>query len=112
MTEKQKRFIDYYLMTGNASKSSELAGYKGKNLDVIGARNMKVLNNEIAERIKELDLQRTMELEDIFKLWTEIALDVEQKTSDRLRASELLAKSKGAFVEKVEVKDIDTDWFI
>ncbi len=32
LTEKQKRFIDYYIETGNASKASELAGYKGKNL--------------------------------------------------------------------------------
>ena len=31
LTEKQKRFIDYYIETGNASKASELAGYKGKN---------------------------------------------------------------------------------
>ena len=31
---------------------------------------------------------------------------------DRLRASELLAKSQGAFVEKMEIKTIETDWFI
>lgn len=32
--------------------------------------------------------------------------------TDRLKASELLAKSKGAFIEKREVKVVDTDWFV
>ena len=34
------------------------------------------------------------------------------KTNERLKASELLAKSQGAFIEKVEVKEIETDWFV
>jgi len=27
LTEKQKRFIDYYIQTGNASESCRMAGY-------------------------------------------------------------------------------------
>ena len=112
MTEKQKRFIDYYMMTGNASESSRLAGYKGNNLDVIGAKNFEKLKSHIIPRIEELDLSRTAELQEILIFWSDIIRDNTLKTSDRLRASELLAKSQGAFIEKVEVNQVDTDWFI
>lgn len=37
--------------------------------------------------------------------------DSNEKMNDRLKASEMLAKSQGAFVERVEVKPIETDWF-
>lgn len=112
MTEKQKRFIDYYIMTGNASESSRLAGYKGDNVDRIGYENLRKLENYIKPRIEELDLSRSVELEDIFRFWTKIMYDEDLKTSDRIKASELLAKVQGAFIEKQEVKIVDTNWFI
>lgn len=112
LTEKQKKFIDYYIQTGNATESCRLAGYKGNNLDRIGYENLRKLEIFIKPRINELDLKRTASLEDIFKFWTNTMNNKEVKTNDRLKASELLAKSQGAFIEKVEVKEIDTNWFI
>ena len=112
LTEKQKRFIDYYIQTGNATESCRLAGYRGDNLDRIGYENLRKLESFIQPRINELDLKRTANLEDIFKFWTKTMNNKDIKTNDRIKASELLAKSQGAFIEKVEVKEIDTDWFI
>lgn len=112
LTEKQKRFIDYYIQTGNASESCKLAGYNGNNLDVIGAKNLEKLKDFIKPRIDTLDTTRALELEDIFIFWTNTIKNETLKISDRLRASELLAKSQGAFIEKVEIKEIDTDWFV
>lgn len=112
LTERQKRFIDYYIQTGNATESCRLAGYRGKNLNRIGCENLSKLDYFISERIKELDLSRTATLEDIFVYWTNTMNDTNIRISDRLRASELLAKSQGAFVDKVEIKAIETDWFI
>lgn len=112
MTEKQKRFVDYYIQTGNATESCRLAGYNGNNLDRIGHENLRKLENYIEPRIKDLDTSRTLKIEEIFEFWTNIIKDNSLKTSDRIRASELLAKSQGVFVEKVEVSQVDTDWFI
>ncbi len=112
LTEKQKKFIDYYIQTGNATESCRLAGYKGNNLDRLGYENLRKLEIFIKPRINELDLKRTASLEDIFKFWTITMNNDDIKTNDRLKASELLAKSQGAFIEKVEVKEIDTNWFI
>lgn len=41
--------------------------------------------------------------QEIQEFWSEIMRDESKNTSDRLKASENLAKSKGMFVEKVEV---------
>lgn len=112
LTEKQKKFIDYYIQTGNATESCRLAGYKGNNLDRLGYENLRKLEKFIKPRIDEIDKSRALELQDIFIFWTNTIKNDEYKVSDRLRASELLAKSQGAFIEKVEVKEIDTDWFI
>lgn len=112
LTEKQKRFIDFYIQTGNATESCRLAGYRGNNLDRIGYENLRKLENYIKPRIEELDLSRTATLEDIFIYWTNTMNDNNIRISDRLRASELLTKSQGAFVEKMEIKPIETDWFI
>ena len=38
LTEKQKRFVDFYIKTANASEAARLAGYSEKNSDVTGAR--------------------------------------------------------------------------
>ena len=112
LTERQKKFIDYYIQTSNATESCRLAGYKGNNLDRLGYENLRKLEVYIKPRIDELDLKRTADLEDIFKFWTNTMNSNDVKTNDRLKASELLAKSQGAFTEKVEIKEIDTDWFI
>lgn len=112
LTERQKRFIDFYIQTGNATESCRLAGYRGNNLDRLGHENLRKLENYIKPRIEELDLSRTATLEEIFQYWTKVMYDESIRCSDRLRASELLAKSQGAFVDKVEIKAIETDWFI
>lgn len=41
--------------------------------------------------------------DDIQKLWTEIALNPGEKTSDRLKAAEALARSLRMFVEQKDV---------
>ena len=38
LIERQKRFIDYYLQTGNVTESCRLAGYKGNNLNIMGTK--------------------------------------------------------------------------
>ena len=40
LTEKQKRFCDYYLETGNATEAARKAGYKGNNLNRVASENL------------------------------------------------------------------------
>lgn len=118
LTPKQQKWIDEYIKCDNYTIAAKNAGYSGtnRNLRSIGYQNsikfkelLEARRKEISERI---DSKNIAELEDIYEYWTKTFKDVSENTKDRLKASELLAKAKGAFIEKREVKVVDTDWFI
>ena len=118
LTEKQERWLDEYIKCNDYTTASRNAGYTGSNdnLRAIGYQNSLKFKDLLAERRQELSKEIKSDtiasLEEIFEYWTETFKDEYVKNSDRLKASELLAKAKGGFVEKVEVKKVDTDWFI
>lgn len=118
LTPKQERWIDEYIKTNDYTTASRNAGYGGNsdNLRTIGYQNSLKFKELLKERRQELSKEIKSDtiatLEDIYKYWTDTFNDEDVRQADRLKASELLAKSKGAFIEKVEVKKVDTDWFI
>lgn len=112
LTEKQKKFIDFYLQTGNATKSCKLAGYNGDNLDRIGYENLRKLESYIKPRLEKIDNTLLATTQEILVFWSKSMTDENFKPLERLKASELLAKALGMFVQKVEVKQVDTEWFI
>ena len=118
LTPKQERWIDEYLKTNDYTTASRNAGYSGSNdnLRAMGYQNSlkfkDLINERRLELSKSIKKKTIASLEDIFEFWTETFNDDSNKQADRLKASELLAKAKGGFIEKVEVKKVDTDWFI
>jgi len=118
LTLKQERWIDEYIKCNDYTTASRNAGYTGNNnnLRAMGYQNSKKFKDLINERrlelSKEIKSKNIASLEDIFEFWTETFNDESNKQADRLKASELLAKAKGGFIEKVEVKKVNTDWFI
>lgn len=118
LNKKQLLWIDEYIKTDDLTTASRNAGYKAKtndDLKHIGYENSIRLKEIIDERRKELNEYITnnsiAELEDIQKFWTDTFNDPDVRLADRLKASELLGKSKGAFVERREIKEVTTDWF-
>ena len=101
LNQRQKLFCEYYCgeCKGNATDAMIRAGYSVK----FAANNTgKLLNNKnVAEYIAELNAKITNNniatIEDIYTFWTEILNDETVAARDRLKASELLAKCKGAF---------------
>ena len=119
LTEQQERWIEEYLKCGDYTTASRNAGYNStnnNNLRAIGWQNSLKFKDIIEARRKELkkELQKdtVATLTEIFEFWTDTFNDPTRKITDRLKASELLAKAKGGFIEKVEVKKVETDWFI
>ena len=106
MTDKQELFILEYQQDHNATQAAIRAGYSPKTAYSQGQRLLKdpdvkeVLEADLTERKSELIATR----EQRQQLWTEIMYDTEQSTRDRLRASELLGKSCGDFIERIETK--------
>lgn len=110
LTEKQKRFIDYYVETANATESAKRAGYSSKTAKNIGAENLTKLNYFIQERLQQLEDSRIASQEEVLQYLTKVMRGEEKdqfgldaSLQDRTKCAELLGKRYGTFKEKVEV---------
>ena len=118
LTVKQQKWIDEYIKCDDYTTASRNAGYTGSNnnLRSMGYQNSIKFKEILDARRKELsdkiNNKNIAELNDIFEFWTNVFKDKREAMKNRIKASELLAKAKGGFIEKVEVKKVDTDWFI
>lgn len=111
LTPKQHKWLVEYLKTGEASTAAVRAGYSPNTAHAQGSAIKKQLAPLLKERMKEVMLADSMDLQEIFALWSKIGRDADESTKSRLKATELLAKALGGFVEKVEVKQVDSEWF-
>lgn len=118
LTPKQQRWIDEYIECDDYTTASRNAGYSGNDttLKNMGYQNSikfkEILDARRLELSETINNKNVAELEDIFEFWTKVFKDEDAKMYDRIKASELLAKAKGGFIEKREIKVVDTDWFI
>lgn len=67
MTERQRRFVDYYIETGNAAAAAREAGYSRKNARIIGwqlARKPHI-RRILARRLQELEEKRIAEAREV-----------------------------------------------
>ena len=120
LTENQKKFVDYYLEIGKGGPAYKKA-YKSCKKDATADANAwRLLRNAkvkeyMEERVDQLDSERIADLSEIFSFWTDFIRTDKRKVvdengevrtiindpKDRLRASENLARAKGAFMDRV-----------
>ncbi len=128
MTERQKRFVDAYIKTGNASEAARLAGYSEKTANRIAEENLSKLDisREVQKRLKEMESERTADVKETLEYLTSVMrgekteivvvtvgtgkgysksekVEVPISTRDRLKAAEHLLKVHGAFKNEVQV---------
>jgi len=124
LTEKQKRFIDYYVETGNQTEAARRAGYKQPHVQ--GAQNVAKLRDRIDARLKELEEKRIAGAVEVLQYLTSVMREevsedvvviegegdgcsgariVRKKVSvrDRNKAAELIGKRLGMFTDKLDV---------
>lgn len=115
LTPKQQKWIDEYIKCDNLTDATINAGYTCKNPRAMGYQNSikfkELIDKRRLEVSKQISDKGIADLEEIFTFWTNTFKSNNEDTRDRIKASELLAKAKGAFIEKVEVKPIESDWF-
>lgn len=107
LTEKQKRFCDYYIENGgNGADAARKAGYRGKNHDNIGTENLRkvAIREYIEERNNKLASGRIADMQEVKELWTNILRGKTEgvELKDILKATEYIAKTNGAFLDKVQ----------
>ena len=110
LTEKQKRFIDYYIETANATESARKAGYSQKTAKNIGAENLTKLNFFIQKKLEEKENKRIASQDEVLEYLTKVMRGEEKdqfgldaSLQDRTKCAELLGKRYGTFKEKVDV---------
>lgn len=98
LTDKQQRFVD--LWTGNAEETAKLSGYMAPNK--AGERAMKHVGIcRLIQEIRKIELKPLIATrEDRQKFWTETMVDTDEDMKYRQKASELLGKSEGDFIER------------
>ena len=113
LTEKQKKFCEYYIQTDNASKAAEMAGYSKASAYSIGNENLK--KPEIRQYLDEIMAQsqseRVAEATEVLEFLTAVMradkdkLGVKRAPSvhDRLDAADKLGKKYGMFVDRKEI---------
>ena len=107
LTTKQKAFCELYAGNGgNATQAAIDAGYSEDTAKQIGSENL--TKPDLLEYIRELSApaenKRIADATEIKEFWSSVMRDIEEKTTDRLKASELLGKSAAMFIDKVETK--------
>lgn len=106
MTERQKKFAEYYAQCGNAAQSAIQAGYSekyaGQNADKL------LKNTNIADYIRELteDAQtaRIMTARERQAILSDMAKNGKNSPADRIRAIDTLNKMTGEYTTKIQAE--------
>ena len=103
LTAKQQAFVDAY--AGNGTEAAIAAGYSPKSAEKIARELLRktTVANLIREREKDIvnPLIASRTKRQVF--WSEVMLNGDEDMRNRLKASELLGKSEGDFIDRVEL---------
>lgn len=102
LNTKQRKFVEAF--EGNATEAAKKAGYSTKSAEVTGSRLLR--NPKVYAAIKERENKesssRIATRQERQEFWTGTMKDDGAEMKDRLKASELLGKSEGDFLEKIQ----------
>ena len=106
VTERQKKFAEYYAQCGNTVQSAIKAGYSEAYANSTACKMLE--NARVAEYIKQLteDAQtaRIMTARERQALLSDIAKDGKNDPADRIRAVDTLNKMTGEYVAKIQAE--------
>lgn len=121
MNERQKRFVDFYISTANASEAARRAGYSKHTANRIGEKLLtKVdIRAEIERRLESFRSQQIVDTQEVLEHLTAVIrgqvnevvvsasgkrFEVPVSERDRLKACDFILKVNGAYKERLEVK--------
>ena len=103
LSRREQTIMNYKANGGNMKQAMTDAGYSETYAD----KNSRYLLGIIGEQIKieqnTIKSDKIKSVQEIQEWWSENMDDDSLDMKDRIRCSENLAKSQGAFIEKVEV---------
>lgn len=102
LTKRQELFAQYYC--GNATEAAIQAGYSPETATQIGHKNLKkpAIKQAIQSRMTPQIEKNIATRAERQQFWSDIMRDEHIETKDRLKASELLGRSEGDFLERFD----------
>ena len=123
MTLKQKKFVEEYVISGNAADAARRAGYSPRTAYSIGDENLR--KPEVLayrdELLQKMESDKIAQADEVLQFLTAVMrretgdrkalvcdgvvtqVDLPTSVSDALRAAELLGKRFGLFTDKVDL---------
>ena len=110
LTHNQMRFADEYIISGNATEAYKKAYKNVKKDSAARANASRLLTNAnvadyIQERNKSIQSDKIADMEEVREFWTNTLRDDENDYKDRLKASEFIAKTNGAFIDRQDINN-------
>ncbi|WP_260360327.1 terminase small subunit [Limosilactobacillus fermentum] len=129
LTQKQQRFVDEYIISGNATQAAIKAGYSKKTAKQMGTENLAkpIIKAELDRRNAEIQSAKTMDMQEVMERLAAMGrgetteetvtnkgevIETATRNADKLKAMELIGKRFGAWTDKKEISgtlDIDID---
>lgn len=121
LTEKQKRFADYYIELGNAEEAAKRAGYSARGNTTKLLQNT-TIREYIQQRLAEKDKERIASQDEILSFLTQVMrgevteripvvgkdffemIDNTPSIKDRVKAAELLGKRYAMWTDKQQIE--------
>ena len=115
LSERQKKFCEFFAANGNATESAKLAGYSEKTARQIGDENLSkpVIQEYLKELTKPAEDKRIADAVERQSLLTAILRgELEDRgepasLSDKLKAIDMLGRMQGDFTTKTELTGKD-----
>ena len=104
MTERQKRFAEYYIESGNARQAALKAGYSQGYAEHV--KRQKAVGEYLKQRLGGMERERVASADEILTFLTDVmrgAMDKDDKACTlRMKAAEMIARRMGYFREDEE----------
>ena len=133
LTEKQKKFADYYIELGNATQAAIKAGYSSKYANTNASKLLQntTIKSYIDERLSQLASERIVSAEEVLEFLSSVMRNeqkeevlkgvgmgeqakthIEVSAKDRVKAAELLGKRYALFTDKTEMTVTEVPVFV
>ena len=120
LTQKQRRFVDEYIISGNATQAAIKAGYSKRSAQQTGTENLlkPVIKAELDRRNAEIKSAKTADMQEVMEYLASVMRgeqtesvatakgiydNVPVSAKDRIKAAELIGKRHGAWTDKKEI---------
>jgi phage terminase small subunit len=106
LTEKQRKFCEAFAGNGgNAHQAALSAGYAKPTPEGVYCLRKPKIQKALEHLRKSTTNSAIMTREERQMMWTSVIKDKAERMDSRLKASELLGKAQGDFIDRVEVKN-------